>query len=152
MMFKLLQRVFRASVFLLPLVLLGAGCSSIPASKQELPVTSTVGRQSPKVIFLPKSPTSTVTGTQKILTKTNFDIKIKGFSFQPRGISVRVGATITWTNLDMAPHSITADDGTFDSGLISSDKVYSRTFDKPGIFHYHCTLHPAMLGTVIVLE
>ncbi len=84
-------------------------------------------------------------------------------SYNPNPVEVTVGQTVLWTNDDTAFHTVTsgiigaADSGTiFDSGLagptalISKGKTFEHTFDTAGEFPYFCTLHPAMVGTVIV--
>ncbi|MBI4080894.1 MAG: cupredoxin family copper-binding protein [Candidatus Levybacteria bacterium] len=79
-------------------------------------------------------------------------VTIKGFAFSPETITVKKGTTITWTNEDAAGHTATADDGTFDTGLITKGESGSVTFDTVGTFSYHCTPHPNMKGTVVVTE
>ena len=57
---------------------------------------------------------------------------------------------MTWTNNGPSVHTVTADDGSFDSGNISVGKTFSHTFQTAGTFAYHCTIHPFMKATVIV--
>src|SRR5258705_5971064 len=64
---------------------------------------------------------------------------IAGFSFQPSSITVSVGDTITWTNNDGTPHTVTADDGSFNSGAISPGASFSHTFLSAGTFAYSCS-------------
>ncbi len=77
-------------------------------------------------------------------------VAITNFAFNPATITVKVGTTVTWTNNDSAPHTITADDGSFNSGDIGQGKTYSHTFSSAGTFPYHCTVHPFMKATVVV--
>lgn len=77
-------------------------------------------------------------------------VTIQGFAFDPPAISVAVGGEVTWTNADPAPHTVTADDGSFDSGPKDLGGTFSATFDQPGSFPYHCEIHPTMTGTVTV--
>jgi len=75
--------------------------------------------------------------------------------YTPPEITVSAGKTVTWLNDDSGLHTVTsgyydAADGMFDSGHIDPEKTFSYTFEKPGIFHYFCNLHPWMEGTVIV--
>ncbi|HUG16523.1 MAG TPA: plastocyanin/azurin family copper-binding protein [Thermomicrobiales bacterium] len=77
-------------------------------------------------------------------------IPIQGFRFQPAEITVTVGTTITWTNMDNAPHSATADDDSFNTGVLGENESGSVTFDTAGTFTYYCLLHPNMTATVIV--
>jgi plastocyanin len=79
-------------------------------------------------------------------------VSIKDFDFSPASRSVTVGTTVTWTNTGQAPHTVTADDGTFDSGTLDPGKDFSFTFDTPGTFTYHCNIHPRMKGKIVVKE
>lgn len=78
------------------------------------------------------------------------EVRIHDFAFGPKEIHVRAGETVRWTNADPAVHSVTADDGAFDSGLLKEGEGWSRRFDEPGRYPYHCTPHPFMKGVVIV--
>lgn len=77
-------------------------------------------------------------------------VTIEDFAFAPRTITVDVGDTVTWTNRDTAGHTATADDGSFDTGVLGRGQSGSRTFDEAGTFAYHCEPHPSMTGTVVV--
>jgi len=78
-------------------------------------------------------------------------VTIAGFAFAPATLTVKVGATVTWTNKDSATHTVKWDDGSQGSGsLTSGGAPYSRTFDTAGTFAYACGIHPAMKGTVVV--
>ena len=67
-------------------------------------------------------------------------------------LMVELGTTVTWTNNDPSmPHTVTAVDGSFDSGQLSAGQTFSFTFDKPGEFEYFCTLHPWMRAKVEVM-
>ncbi len=77
-------------------------------------------------------------------------VTIKGFAFDPASITVKVGTSVTWTNEDGAPHTITSDKGDWDSGRIAQGGTYTRTFDQAGTYAYHCAVHPSMTGTVVV--
>ncbi len=78
------------------------------------------------------------------------EVKIVNFAFTPATLSVKVGTTVKWTNQDSAAHTVTADDGSFDSGQMSQNQTFSFTFSKAGTFSYKCSNHPNMLGKVIV--
>jgi plastocyanin len=77
-------------------------------------------------------------------------VSIAGFSFAPTVLRISVGTTVTWTNNDPTPHTITADDGSFESREIKVGGTFGRTFDRAGTFSYHCTIHPSMQGKVEV--
>ena len=75
---------------------------------------------------------------------------IRQLAFAPAELDVKVGTTIIWTNRDPLPHTVTATDGSFDSGLIEPGKRWSHTFSKAGSFPFTCTPHPFMRGIVEV--
>ena len=76
-----------------------------------------------------------------------------GLCYIPEAVTAEVGQTIVWRNGDAAFHSVTSGtyeepDGLFDSGYMDPDTTFSYTFDAPGTYVYHCTLHPWMSGVV----
>jgi plastocyanin len=79
-------------------------------------------------------------------------VEIVEFAYQPDPVVVQVGGKVTWQNQDTAPHTATADDGSFDTGTIEKGKIGSETFKEPGTFTYFCEIHPTMHGTVEVVE
>ena len=81
---------------------------------------------------------------------TTHYIDIQGFAYSPSSITINVGDTIVWTNYDSASHTVTSNDGTFDSGGISTGSTFSFTFTNAGTFNYHCSPHPNMTGSVTV--
>jgi amicyanin len=82
---------------------------------------------------------------------TPLAVGISGFVFVASDLKVKVGDTVTWTNNDSAPHTVTADDGkTFASPTLSQGGTFSFTFTTPGTFAYHCAVHPSMKGVVVV--
>ncbi|MDE3088982.1 MAG: cupredoxin domain-containing protein [Chloroflexota bacterium] len=72
------------------------------------------------------------------------------WTFDPQALTVRVGDTVTWTNMGSLVHTVTADDGSFDSGNLNPGDSWSFTFVKAGTFAFHCTPHPWMKGTITV--
>jgi plastocyanin len=78
------------------------------------------------------------------------DVTIADFAFDPDGLTVSVGDTVTWTNDDDTDHTVTADDDSFDSDDISGGDTFEQTFDEAGEFTYHCSIHSQMTGTVTV--
>jgi LPXTG-motif cell wall-anchored protein len=77
-------------------------------------------------------------------------VSIQDFSFNPGQITVAPGTTVTWTNEGPSPHTTTADDGSWDSGTLQQGEDFSFTFDKPGTYTYHCSIHPDMTASVKV--
>lgn len=79
-------------------------------------------------------------------------VDIVEFTYQPDPVVVQVGGKVIWQNQDTAPHTATADDGSFDTGTIEKGKIGSETFKEAGTFTYFCEIHPTMKGTVEVVE
>ena len=77
-------------------------------------------------------------------------VEIADFAFEPAVIEVAVGTTVTWSNRDSSPHTVTGDDGGFDSGRLDPEQNFEHTFDRAGSYAYHCDFHPMMQGTVVV--
>jgi plastocyanin len=78
-------------------------------------------------------------------------VTIEGFAFDPATLTVKVGATVTWTNRDTAGHTVKWADGSPTSAAITrGGAAYTRTFATAGSFDYACGIHPAMKGTIVV--
>ena len=81
---------------------------------------------------------------------TASSVNIDNFNYSPAALTVAAGTTVTWTNNDDIPHTVRAVDGSFHSAALDSSDHYSFTFTKPGVYSYFCSLHPKMVGKVIV--
>ncbi len=78
-------------------------------------------------------------------------VRMENFAFAPANIVIDPGATVTWTNYDSVAHTVTSDGGgELGSPLLGKNETFSRTFEKPGEYRYHCTPHPNMQGLVTV--
>ncbi len=93
-------------------------------------------------------PGGNTSATQETTNGTN--IQITNFTFSPADITVAVGTTVTWTNMDSVTHTVVADDGTWKSENIAQGGTYSHTFSQAGVYMYHCGVHPSMTGTITV--
>jgi plastocyanin len=80
------------------------------------------------------------------------EVQVVDFAFEPAMVMIDPGTTVTWTNAGDRPHTVTADDGSFDSGRLDPGEQFSFTFDQPGTFAYVCGFHPEMQGSVMVAE
>ena len=77
-------------------------------------------------------------------------VVVKDIAFNPKEVATSVGHTVTWTFDDSGlGHTVTADDGSFDSGRMSSGE-FKRTFEAPAQISYHCNVHARMKGTIVV--
>jgi len=79
-------------------------------------------------------------------------VRIAGMQFDPPRIVVEKGATVTWTQSEQMPHTVTASDGSFTSETLGNGQTFSMTFDEAGTVKYYCSLHPGMRGEVVVVE
>ncbi|HEY2780920.1 MAG TPA: cupredoxin family copper-binding protein [Steroidobacteraceae bacterium] len=77
-------------------------------------------------------------------------IEVRDFMFMPTTITVNAGDQVTWVNKDDEPHTVVSDTGMFRSGAMDTDESFSFKFDKPGTYHFTCSIHPRMVGTVVV--
>jgi plastocyanin len=78
--------------------------------------------------------------------------EMRAMTFTPKRLDITAGTTVTWTNDDPLVHTITADDGSWDSGPIEPGKSWSHTFTQPGQYAFHCTPHPFMKALVVVRQ
>jgi len=81
---------------------------------------------------------------------TSTEIDISGFAFVPATVTVTVGTTVTWTNLDSVAHIVTSETDLFDSGNLARNATFSYLFADRGTFNYYCAIHPSMKGKVNV--
>jgi plastocyanin len=79
-------------------------------------------------------------------------VEIVDFAYDPDPVRVQVGGKVIWLNQDSAPHTATAEDGSFDTGTLEEGKLESETFKRAGTYAYTCEIHPDMHGTVEVME
>ncbi|MGH3856778.1 MAG: cupredoxin domain-containing protein [Pseudonocardiaceae bacterium] len=126
-------------------ILIIAGCagpataSSAPTSAdQAMPGMSMPGMSMPPVASAPAAPVATNA------------VAIQNFAFSPATVTIKAGTTVTWTNRDQDAHTVSAMSGAFHSAALNTGQSYSHTFTTPGRFDYLCTIHPFMLGTVVV--
>jgi plastocyanin len=77
-------------------------------------------------------------------------VAITNFKFHPARVVVARGTRIVWTNNDSDPHTITSKAAGWSSAALDTGGTFSRIARKAGTFHYSCSIHPFMHGTVIV--
>lgn len=107
-------------------------------------ITGGVGQAAAAASTAPASAAPSVAGASA------GSVKIANFAFGPASLTVKVGATVTWTNSDSPTHTVTADDGSFDSGNIAPGATFKQTFTKAGTYTYHCAIHSSMTASVTV--
>jgi plastocyanin len=77
-------------------------------------------------------------------------VMARDFMFAPSALTVGAGATVTWTNKDDEPHTVVSEAGLFRSGALDTGESFSFKFDRPGTYRYTCSIHPRMVGTIVV--
>jgi plastocyanin len=78
------------------------------------------------------------------------DVILEDYQFEPNELRISPGTEVVFRNEDSVNHTVTADDGSFESGDLAPGNTYSYTFDSPGECGYHCDYHPQMIGRIIV--
>jgi plastocyanin len=78
------------------------------------------------------------------------EVWIQGMAFTPSTITVTAGTTVTWTNQDMVVHNAVSSPALFNSGSMAKGVTFSFKFSAAGTYSYTCTIHPSMVGTVVV--
>ena len=78
-------------------------------------------------------------------------VTIRGFAFEPARLTISAGSKVTWTNRDEEPHIVVSAGTQFASSpALDTDDSYTTVFAKPGTYTYFCSIHPHMVGTIIV--
>src|SRR5438477_9628945 len=101
---------------------------------------------------LDPQPTTGASGSGPSSTSTSgaassVAVTIQSFAFMPQMATATADQTLTWTNMDSVAHTVTSDDGTWDSGPLQPGETFSVTLAQPGTYAYHCSMHPFMQGT-----
>lgn len=78
-------------------------------------------------------------------------VRISGFAYEKQSFPVHVGDPVVWVNQDIVEHTVTSP-GAFDSGAIAPGMSWKLVPKTPGTFHYICTFHPNMKGTLVVIK
>jgi plastocyanin len=121
-----------------------AACSTGGTGATTAPATITPATAVPaSAAAASAAPASAAAGSPNAVT-------IADFAFAPGTLTVAAGTTVTWTNNDTAGHTVTADDGSFDSKTLANGATFSQAFAKAGTYTYHCNIHSSMTATVVV--
>lgn len=126
-------------------VAIGTAAIALAACGPAQQATTTPG------MSMPNMPASTSSSTSDNPVATD-SVSIKNFTFVPASITVKAGTTVTWTNGDQDPHTVTSDGkaGPLNSKPLNEGDSYRYTFTQPGTYSYLCTIHPFMTATVTV--
>ena len=77
-------------------------------------------------------------------------VEMRGFEYFPRDLTIKAGASVTWTNYDNVPHNATDDDKSWETETLHGDDSGSLTFPDAGEYTYYCTIHPSMKAKLAV--
>lgn len=88
--------------------------------------------------------------SQNNTTTSPNTVNIQNMAFNPSSLTVPVGTTVKWVNMDSTTHTVTSDTGVFNSGNLNNGQSFSYTFSQAGTFPYHCSIHTNMHGTITV--
>lgn len=80
----------------------------------------------------------------------NASVKVRDGNFNPTTVNIREDSTVEWLNEGSNAHTVTADDGSFDSGDLPSGEDWDWEFDTAGTYAYHCKYHASMKGSITV--
>jgi plastocyanin len=80
------------------------------------------------------------------------EVMLEDNSFQPKVLVVPKGTTVRWTNRGRHRHAVASDQGAWNSGQLSTGVAYSHTFSRPGVYYYHCDLHPQEMRAIIEVK
>jgi plastocyanin len=128
---------------IIPLVLLSLAIMLIITSCAASPYTTTTNPQATTT-----NSQATTTVSQSTTTVSSDQVSIENSAFNPDSLTVKAGATVTWTNNDSITHSIKSD--SFNSPQLAKGDTFSFTFNNKGTFDYTCGIHPSMKGKIIV--
>ncbi|MGD2070171.1 MAG: plastocyanin/azurin family copper-binding protein [Gemmatimonadota bacterium] len=99
-----------------------------------------------------EAPAGTRAPEGEAMAADTVEITIENLAYGTEEIRIAPGTTVRWVNADPLQHSVTSDDGAFDSGLIDPGASWAHTFEDAGAYPYHCTPHPFMTGRIVVRE
>jgi plastocyanin len=126
-------RVISVSALLMFAIGCGGDSSSSPAAPSPTP-----------------SPAPTSDGASSTVTIPMGAEALGNRAFNPDEVNVAVGGTVTWVNADKVSHTSTSNATGWNSGTIAAGQQFATVFPTAGTFPYHCTIHPGMVGTVVV--
>lgn len=93
---------------------------------------------------------SLVLALPSVAAAPTVEVSIEFAAYRPNQLDVLPGETVTWTNVSERTHTVTSDDGLFDSGNVAGGRSFAFTFNTVGTYRYHCTIHPSIAGEVAV--
>jgi plastocyanin len=129
-------RIVPTAVLLALIIGCGGGYSPAPSTPSPTPAPTPA-----------PTPSATTAATITIQTSAR---TLGTAAFVPNPVNVSQGGVITWSNTDSTTHDMVSDTGVWDSGRIAPNGSFDFTFAAKGSYPYHCSIHPSMIGTVVV--
>jgi plastocyanin len=134
-------------------IVLGAlGAAVVVLVFASIAAAQSVPDQSSSAQPIPKQTQSPASSEQAVPAQSTAAVNIANHAFDPAQLNIAKGTTVTWTNADTEAHTVTADDGLFDSGVLQPGQSYSVWLGGSGTVAYHCKIHPDIKGSVVVGE
>lgn len=124
-----------------------AACGSSGASPSTSPSPTSPSPTSPSPTSPPPANDPSTSSSVAIPTGAE---SLGNRAYMPDELNVTTGTTVTWMNTDRTSHTSTSDESGWNSGTIAPGGRFTFTFQNAGTFRYHCTIHPGMVGTVVV--
>jgi len=141
-------------VLLVAAAVVCAGCTSSSSASAGSPTVSPSPALPQATAPGQVSPSMSAMGTpgSAAASQGGSSVAIQNFAYVPSALTVPAGTTVTWTNLDSAPHTVTSTSSpsVLASPTLHTGDTYHYTFTKTGSYSYQCTIHPFMTGTVTV--
>lgn len=147
-----MKRFALLPMFVIAAILLSS-CSTHLGLSKLLGGSNKTGPTATKHIKATHTPPSPPTQTSSVSAPTAAinPVTITSAGFEPNALQVKIGTTVTWTNNDIAAHTVTSDTtGLFDSGPINAGSTFTFTFSQAGTFNYHSTSDANMTGTITI--
>jgi plastocyanin len=122
-----------------------------PVTKPSMRSTPAIPNQPPDRVARARRPAGHGVRASRAHTAADPGVTISDFHFTASSVTIHSGDTITWTNDGPSSHTATANNGSFNTGVLKKGASASHTFTQPGTYTYVCQIHPFMHGTVVVL-
>lgn len=113
-------------------------------------VTAPSGAATTATTASPAAPGSSAGSAPDGEAGTDGEVEVVDYDFEPNTLTIGRGAAVTWRFTGRGPHTVTADDASFDSGRREQGATFTRAFAEPGTYEYKCEIHPSMTGTIEV--
>ena len=143
----------RSTAYPQPVAGVGNGPGPLKVDADQLPgmlgVTTVTAPSAKAKMFALADSTLAGSGTA-VASAAGSQVVIKDFMFSPTSLPVKAGATVTWLNKDEEPHTVISDTGLFHSAAMDTNDSFSFKFDQAGTYHFTCSIHPRMVGTIVV--